>query len=160
MSVAASQVMVEVQESPDPTAGTGSATPSLRHALRGLDAAAVTSAWLVAYSALSLDRGWRVISGNVATVTVVSLLLLAPICFLAVGCGGGSSSGKLLSQRQANELRLHLTAYREAWREAGHPGQGDVCLRVPVYAGTTAKEAVEEPYESITGFFRRHADLT
>ena len=58
------------------------------------------------------------------------------------------------------ELRLHLTAYREAWREAGHPGQGDVCLRVPVYAGTTAKEAVEEPYESITGFFRRHADLT
>ena len=29
MSVAASQVMVEVQESPDPTAGTGSATPSL-----------------------------------------------------------------------------------------------------------------------------------
>ena len=58
------------------------------------------------------------------------------------------------------ELRRHLTAYREAWREARHPGQGDVCLRVPIYAGTTEKEAVEEPHESITDFFRRHADLT
>jgi alkanesulfonate monooxygenase SsuD/methylene tetrahydromethanopterin reductase-like flavin-dependent oxidoreductase (luciferase family) len=58
------------------------------------------------------------------------------------------------------ELRVHLQAYRTAWREAGHGGHGDVCLRIPIYAGTTEKEAVEEPYENITYFFRRHAELT
>jgi alkanesulfonate monooxygenase SsuD/methylene tetrahydromethanopterin reductase-like flavin-dependent oxidoreductase (luciferase family) len=58
------------------------------------------------------------------------------------------------------ELRAHLQAYRVAWREAGHAGQGDVCLRIPVYAGATEKAAVEEPYENITYFFRRHAELT
>jgi alkanesulfonate monooxygenase SsuD/methylene tetrahydromethanopterin reductase-like flavin-dependent oxidoreductase (luciferase family) len=58
------------------------------------------------------------------------------------------------------ELRAHLQAYRAAWREAGHAGPGDVCLRIPVYAGATEKAAVEEPYENITYFFRRHAELT
>ena len=58
------------------------------------------------------------------------------------------------------ELKAHLQAYRTAWRDAGHDGQGDVCLRIPIYAGATEKEAVEEPYENITYFFRRHADLT
>ncbi len=58
------------------------------------------------------------------------------------------------------ELRLHLEAYRAAWREAGHLGHGDACLRIPIYAGPTEKEAIEEPYENVTYFFRRHADLT
>ena len=58
------------------------------------------------------------------------------------------------------ELRVHLEAYRTAWRDAGHAGRGDVCLRIPIYAGTTEKEAREEPYENITYFFRRHAELT
>jgi alkanesulfonate monooxygenase SsuD/methylene tetrahydromethanopterin reductase-like flavin-dependent oxidoreductase (luciferase family) len=58
------------------------------------------------------------------------------------------------------ELRRHLGSYREAWREAGHPGDGDVCLRIPVYAAPTHKAALEEPHENITYFFRRHAELT
>jgi alkanesulfonate monooxygenase SsuD/methylene tetrahydromethanopterin reductase-like flavin-dependent oxidoreductase (luciferase family) len=58
------------------------------------------------------------------------------------------------------ELRTHLQTYRSAWREAGHPGDGDVCLRMPVYAGATEKAALEEPHENITYFFRRHAELT
>jgi alkanesulfonate monooxygenase SsuD/methylene tetrahydromethanopterin reductase-like flavin-dependent oxidoreductase (luciferase family) len=57
------------------------------------------------------------------------------------------------------ELRTHLATYRTAWREAGHPGVGDVCLRLPVYAAPTEKAAREEPYENITYFFRRHAEL-
>jgi alkanesulfonate monooxygenase SsuD/methylene tetrahydromethanopterin reductase-like flavin-dependent oxidoreductase (luciferase family) len=57
------------------------------------------------------------------------------------------------------ELRTHLHTYRRAWREAGHPGDGDVCLRLPVYAAETEKAAREEPYENITYFFRRHAEL-
>ena len=35
------------------------------------------------------------------------------------------------------ELSGHLKTYRAAWREAGHPGEGDVCLRIPVYAAPT-----------------------
>jgi alkanesulfonate monooxygenase SsuD/methylene tetrahydromethanopterin reductase-like flavin-dependent oxidoreductase (luciferase family) len=58
------------------------------------------------------------------------------------------------------ELRLHLVAYRAAWRQAGHPGHGDVCLRIPVYAAPTETEALEEPQENIMYFFRRHAEFT
>lgn len=58
------------------------------------------------------------------------------------------------------ELAGHLRVYREAWRDAGHPGDGDACLRIPVYAAPTEKAAVEEPQETITYYFRRQADLT
>jgi hypothetical protein len=58
------------------------------------------------------------------------------------------------------ELRRHLGSYRAAWRDAGHAGDGDVCLRIPVYAAPTPQAAVEEPHENITYFFRRHAELT
>jgi alkanesulfonate monooxygenase SsuD/methylene tetrahydromethanopterin reductase-like flavin-dependent oxidoreductase (luciferase family) len=58
------------------------------------------------------------------------------------------------------ELRLRIADYRAAWREAGHPGEGDVCLRMPIYAAPTQQAAVEEPRENFTYFFQRHAELT
>src|SRR5881628_3211358 len=58
------------------------------------------------------------------------------------------------------ELAGHLKVYRAAWREAGHPGDGDACLRIPVYAAPTEKAATEEPQETITYYFHRQADLT
>jgi hypothetical protein len=58
------------------------------------------------------------------------------------------------------ELRLRIADYRAAWREAGHPGSGDVCLRMPIYAAPTEREAIEEPRENYTYFFQRHAELT
>jgi len=57
-------------------------------------------------------------------------------------------------------LSRHLKAYREAWQAAGHPGEGDVCLRIPVYAAPTEKAAREEPHDSITYYFARQAELT
>jgi alkanesulfonate monooxygenase SsuD/methylene tetrahydromethanopterin reductase-like flavin-dependent oxidoreductase (luciferase family) len=56
-------------------------------------------------------------------------------------------------------LRVHLQAYRRAWQEAGHRGRSSVYLRIPVYAGITQAGALEEPRESITYFFKRHAEL-
>src|ERR1700761_3530085 len=47
------------------------------------------------------------------------------------------------------ELGPNIEAYRKAWKEAGHPGEGQVFLRAPVYVADTDKEAVEEPEESI-----------
>jgi hypothetical protein len=39
---------------------------------------------------------------------LVPLLALAAVCLLATACGSSSSSGKLLSQRQAGQLRASL----------------------------------------------------
>ena len=57
------------------------------------------------------------------------------------------------------ELRQNVDAYRKIWREAGHPGDGDVSLRIPVYAGETEAQAMDEPFESISGYFGRMGSL-
>jgi alkanesulfonate monooxygenase SsuD/methylene tetrahydromethanopterin reductase-like flavin-dependent oxidoreductase (luciferase family) len=58
------------------------------------------------------------------------------------------------------ELRGHLQTYRQTWREAGHPGEPSVHLRIPLYAGRTEQAAREEPRESITYYFKRQAEVT
>jgi alkanesulfonate monooxygenase SsuD/methylene tetrahydromethanopterin reductase-like flavin-dependent oxidoreductase (luciferase family) len=57
------------------------------------------------------------------------------------------------------ELRHHLQIYRKTWKEAGHPGDGNVYLRIPVYAGNTETAALEEPRESIAFYFKRQSRL-
>jgi alkanesulfonate monooxygenase SsuD/methylene tetrahydromethanopterin reductase-like flavin-dependent oxidoreductase (luciferase family) len=57
------------------------------------------------------------------------------------------------------ELQRNLGTYRSAWRQAGHPGQGDVCLRIPIYVAPTEQEALEDPRENMVYFFKRHAEI-
>jgi alkanesulfonate monooxygenase SsuD/methylene tetrahydromethanopterin reductase-like flavin-dependent oxidoreductase (luciferase family) len=57
------------------------------------------------------------------------------------------------------DLQAQLAPYRQAWKDAGHPGQPSVYLRIPVYASPTAAGAVEEPRESLTAFFARQTEL-
>ena len=57
------------------------------------------------------------------------------------------------------ELKGCLKEYRTAWHEAGHEGNGDVSLRIPVYAGETEEEALEGPFDSINGYFNRMGSL-
>ena len=57
------------------------------------------------------------------------------------------------------DLQAQLAPYRQAWREAGHPGNPSVYLRIPVYASPTAEGAVEEPRESLASFFARQTEL-
>jgi alkanesulfonate monooxygenase SsuD/methylene tetrahydromethanopterin reductase-like flavin-dependent oxidoreductase (luciferase family) len=52
------------------------------------------------------------------------------------------------------ELLPHIAAYREAYKSAGHAGQGQVYLRVPIYVGKTETLARAEPEQSIMHFFR------
>src|SRR5271168_5489489 len=52
------------------------------------------------------------------------------------------------------ELGPNIDAYRQAWKEAGHPGEGKVFLRAPVYIADTDQQAIEEPEESIMYFYR------
>ena len=53
-----------------------------------------------------------------------------------------------------SELGPNIQTYRAAYRRAGHPGEGKIFLRVPVYVGATPEQAVEEPRESIMEFYR------
>jgi len=55
----------------------------------------------------------------------------------------------------ATEAVHHLQAYRQAWREAGYPGTGDVFLRIPVYVADTAERARAEPEASTLRSYRR-----
>ena len=57
------------------------------------------------------------------------------------------------------ELRANLKEYRKSWREAGHNGDGDVSLRIPVYAADNEEAALEEPQESINAYFNRMGSL-
>jgi len=53
-----------------------------------------------------------------------------------------------------SELGPNIKAYREAYKAAGHPGEGKVFLRAPVYVAETAEKARSEPEESIMYFYR------
>jgi alkanesulfonate monooxygenase SsuD/methylene tetrahydromethanopterin reductase-like flavin-dependent oxidoreductase (luciferase family) len=53
-----------------------------------------------------------------------------------------------------DELVPNLRVYREAWAAAGHPGDGKVYLRVPLYIAETEQQAREEPHESVMFFYK------
>jgi alkanesulfonate monooxygenase SsuD/methylene tetrahydromethanopterin reductase-like flavin-dependent oxidoreductase (luciferase family) len=52
------------------------------------------------------------------------------------------------------EVLPNLQIYRDAWKDAGHPGDGEVYLRAPVYVGDTAEQALSDPEESLMQFYR------
>ena len=48
-----------------------------------------------------------------------------------------------------------LQDYRTAWREAGHAGDGDVMLRLPIYVANTMEQALAEPMDSTMHHYNR-----
>ena len=56
------------------------------------------------------------------------------------------------------DLVQNLKAYREAWQEAGHSGEGDALLRIPVYIGKTDELAHADAEESTMRNYRRMAE--
>ncbi|MFQ6031259.1 MAG: LLM class flavin-dependent oxidoreductase, partial [Dehalococcoidia bacterium] len=59
-----------------------------------------------------------------------------------------------------NELAPHIQEYRRAWREAGHQGDPDVGLRVPVYVAESAERAYEDPKDSAIFMYNRLGNRT
>ena len=53
-----------------------------------------------------------------------------------------------------DEVLPNLRIYRDAWKAAGHPGEGEVYLRAPVYVGDTIDQALSDPEESLMTFYR------
>jgi alkanesulfonate monooxygenase SsuD/methylene tetrahydromethanopterin reductase-like flavin-dependent oxidoreductase (luciferase family) len=57
------------------------------------------------------------------------------------------------------QLAPYIEAYREAYQAAGHPGRGQVYLRVPAYLADTEARARAELEHSLMSFFRYQAEL-
>ncbi len=57
-----------------------------------------------------------------------------------------------------SDLERFIGGYHEAWREAGHPGRGEVSLIVPVYLTEDGRQAREEARASTMHFFRSIAE--
>ncbi len=57
------------------------------------------------------------------------------------------------------QLAPYIAAYRTAYKEAGHPGEGQVYLRVPAYLADTEERARGELEQSLMSFFRYQAEL-
>jgi alkanesulfonate monooxygenase SsuD/methylene tetrahydromethanopterin reductase-like flavin-dependent oxidoreductase (luciferase family) len=54
-----------------------------------------------------------------------------------------------------SELAPLIASYRSAYTEAGHPGKGEVFVRIPVYIAETADRARDESEASIMQFYRQ-----
>ncbi len=52
-----------------------------------------------------------------------------------------------------SDLESYVGAYHAAWREAGHPGRGEVAAILPVYVAETDRQAREETEASAMHFF-------
>ena len=56
------------------------------------------------------------------------------------------------------EVAQNLQSYRAAWREAGHPGEGNVYLRIPIYVGASDEAGIRDPEQSTMRSYRRMAE--
>ena len=65
-----------------------------------------------------------------------------------------------LRQGGISQLVPHVQAYRQSWREAGHPGEGGVYIRMPVYVADTVEQALADTEWSITEYFRKRGTLS
>jgi natural product biosynthesis luciferase-like monooxygenase protein/amino acid adenylation domain-containing protein/non-ribosomal peptide synthase protein (TIGR01720 family) len=74
-----------------------------------------------------------------------------PDTFRDAGRMGAGVLTHLLGQRW-EELRERIDLYREAWREAGHPGEGHVTLMLHTFVG----HDVERVRETVEGPLRRY----
>lgn len=60
-----------------------------------------------------------------------------------------------LGGASVREVSEAVSQYRLAWQEAGHPGDGDVMLRVGIYVAEDLDRALSEPQESTMSYYNR-----
>ena len=74
--------------------------------------------------------------------------------FVAIGNMGLRLLVALIGTPMA-ELASVIAAYQAAWRAAGHPGQGEVRLRLPIYVAETLEQAQTDPRPSVMSYYER-----
>jgi alkanesulfonate monooxygenase SsuD/methylene tetrahydromethanopterin reductase-like flavin-dependent oxidoreductase (luciferase family) len=58
-----------------------------------------------------------------------------------------------------SDLAKQIATYHDAWREAEHPGRGQVFVSAPTYIAETEERAHAEPRDSIMHFYHEQANL-
>ena len=77
-----------------------------------------------------------------------------PDTFTAIGRAGLALLVALIGT-PLSDLAALIDTYQTAWRAAGHPGQGEVRLRLPIYVAETQSRAQAEPYASVMPYYER-----
>jgi alkanesulfonate monooxygenase SsuD/methylene tetrahydromethanopterin reductase-like flavin-dependent oxidoreductase (luciferase family) len=77
-----------------------------------------------------------------------------PDTFAAIGTMGLRLLVALIGTPMA-ELAPVIAAYQTAWQAAGHPGQGEVRLRLPIYVADTLEQAQADPRPSVMPYYER-----
>ncbi len=77
-----------------------------------------------------------------------------PDTFRAIGSAGLALLVALIGT-PISELAALVADYQTAWQAAGHPGRGEVRLRLPIYLADTLSRAQEEPYASVMPYYER-----
>lgn len=52
-------------------------------------------------------------------------------------------------------LAPEIATYRAAWQAAGHPGCGEIRLRLPIYVAETQQRAQQDPWPSVLPYYER-----
>lgn len=70
---------------------------------------------------------------------------------------GGTGQHLFVGVRRSSiaGVKHSVEVYRQAWRDAGHPGHGDVTLRMPVFVGATREQAITRAEASTIAYYRR-----
>jgi alkanesulfonate monooxygenase SsuD/methylene tetrahydromethanopterin reductase-like flavin-dependent oxidoreductase (luciferase family) len=86
----------------------------------------------------------------------IRVAVTSPESFPALGAQGFPifTAGRLGNRTR---LKHDLEQYRAAYRAAGHPGPGEVYLRVPIYVAETMAEAIADPEPSVMQSYRDQA---
>src|SRR5919106_4789532 len=74
--------------------------------------------------------------------------------FRAIGTMGLSLLVALIGTPMS-ELAPVIAEYQGARQAAGHPGQGEVRLRLPIYVADTLANAQADPYASVMAYYER-----
>jgi alkanesulfonate monooxygenase SsuD/methylene tetrahydromethanopterin reductase-like flavin-dependent oxidoreductase (luciferase family) len=74
--------------------------------------------------------------------------------FAAIGTSGLPLLVGLVSTAMS-ELAEVIAEYQAAWQKAGHPGTGEVRLRLPIYVAESLDQAQSEPQASASPYYER-----
>ncbi len=88
----------------------------------------------------------------------IRIAATSPAPFVTIG-QQGKPIFIAVRHEDARDLLPYIQSYREAWRAAGHSGQGSVYLRAPGYLAATAEAARAEAEASLMHYYRAQGAL-
>jgi alkanesulfonate monooxygenase SsuD/methylene tetrahydromethanopterin reductase-like flavin-dependent oxidoreductase (luciferase family) len=88
----------------------------------------------------------------------IRIAATSPDTFVTIG-QQGKPIFLAVRHEDARDLIPYIQSYRDAWRKAGHAGQGAVYLRAPGYLAATAEAARAEAEASLMHYYRAQGAL-